>query len=147
MDDAEFKRGWLTRWSKRLLIGALAVAALFWVLDAIGTWPIEGYWWGPSSLTGSLDNLRWTNYLEFRRGEAHFGHWPAAGKPCGTYTEDPGGRYRWVVEKRRGPQYAISVGLFRITASDGTQTLHGYRVPSCWLSLVRWIWQVSGARL
>jgi len=67
-DQAErtTKRGWLARWWKRALITALAIAALLWALDAFGTWPIEGYWWGPHSMTGSLDDGYLINYLQFR---------------------------------------------------------------------------------
>lgn len=147
MGDAEFKRGRPAKWWKRVFIGVLAIVAILWVLDTFGAWPIEGYWWGPHSLTGSLDQFYLINYVEFRNGEASLGRWPLPGEFCGTYSAVAGGKYSLIVEtarsKRTGPQYIVTVGLFRMTASDGTESLHAWRVPVSWLSLVRWFWSIE----
>jgi hypothetical protein len=137
MGDPEIKRGWLARWWKRALIGVLAIAALLWALDAFGTWPIEGYWW--DAFSGNVSSDRWVRYWDFRGGVAYLGSWASYEKPCGTYSKEAAGVYSWNVNRPARPQITITVGLFRARASDGTQTLHAYRVPGCWLSLMSWI--------
>lgn len=139
MTDAakrETQRGTKSRWWKRVLFGAMALVALLWALDALVPWPIEGYWWGPGSVTADLGEYEWSNFLLFKSGKAYFGKWPSPGTQVGTYGKQPGGNYSWSMDKSWWvPPFTVTVGLFRVTVSNVNMTARACRVPECWLWL------------